>query len=148
MPLNPRMKHSKTVEQLTEGFEAKRLSAYIPRPGDVPTIGYGHTRGVKMGDVCTDEQAVAWLQEDYVICEKDVNDHVNIPLTQGEFDALVDFCFNLGGRSLNNSTLLRLLNAGEYKLAAHEFERWDMAGGKHMAGLLRRRLAEEALFNS
>lgn len=146
--LNPRMKYSKTGAALTESFEGLRLVAYIPRPGDVPTIGYGHTRNVKMGDTCTKAQADLWLVEDAAWCEDDVNTHVQVTLTQGEFDALVDFGINLGCKSLNDSTLLHLLNQGRYPEAAKQFERWDMAGGKHMAGLLRRRFAEEAEFNS
>ena len=139
------MQYSKQGVALTERFEGVRLTAYQDQVG-VWTIGYGHTRGVRPGDTCTLEQAQAWLLEDIAICEQDVNTHVKVPLTQGEFDALVDFAFNLGCASLNGSTLLRLLNAGDYHGAAAEFERWDHAGGKAVAGLLRRRQAEEAEF--
>ena len=66
--------------------------------------------------------------------------------SQNEFDALVDFAFNCGCGNLNNSTLLKKLNAGDYEGAAQEFLKWDMAAGHHMAGLLRRRQAEELLF--
>jgi lysozyme len=97
---------------------------------------------------CTQEQAEAWLLEDIALCEQDVNTHVEVPLTQGEFDALVDFAFNLGCGSLNGSTLLRLLNAGDFHGAAAEFEKWDHAGGKVVAGLLRRRQAERTEFNT
>jgi len=77
----------------------------------------------------------------------DVNYLVKVPLTQGEFDALVDFDFNLGRGNLASSTLLKLLNAGDYQGAANEIDKWDRAGGVLLAGLLRRRQAETALFN-
>jgi lysozyme len=140
------MKYSTQGLALTESFEGCRLEAYQDQVG-VWTIGYGHTRGVFMGDHCTQLQAQEWLMQDIAACENDVNTHVKVPLTQGEFDALVDFAFNLGCASLNGSTLLRLLNAGDYHGASEEFEKWDHAGGKVVAGLLRRRLAEEAEFN-
>lgn len=141
------MQYSKQGLALTEQFEGCRLTAYLDQVG-VPTIGYGHTRGVHLGMTCTQEQAEAWLREDIALCEQDVNTHVKVPLTQGEFDALVDFSFNLGCQSLNGSTLLRLLNAGNYAGAAAQFDLWDHAGGQVVAGLLRRREAEEQLFQS
>lgn len=141
------MRYSKQGLALTEQFEGCRLTAYLDQVG-VPTIGYGHTRGVHLGMTCTQEQAEAWLREDIALCEQDVNTHVKVPLAQGEFDALVDFAFNLGCQSLNGSTLLRLLNAGDYHGAAAEFEKWDHVGGKIVAGLLRRRQAELAEFNT
>lgn len=139
------MQYSKAGLALTERFEGCRLVAYQDQVG-VWTIGYGHTRGVYPGMTCTQEQADQWAQEDSCNCEQDTNTHVTAPLTQGEFDALVDFCFNLGGTSLNGSTLLKLLNAGNYAAAANEFVKWDHAGGKVVAGLLRRRLAEKQEF--
>ena len=141
------MQYSKQGLALTEQFEGCRLSAYLDQIG-VPTIGYGHTRGVHLGMTCSPEQAQAWLLQDIALCEQDVNTHVKVPLTQGEFDALVDFAFNLGCQSLNGSTLLHLLNAGDFHGGAAEFEKWDHAGGKIVAGLLRRRQAEEAEFNT
>jgi lysozyme len=142
------LKYSKAGAELTKSFESCKLVAYHGEkdPPDVWTIAWGHTRGVKPGMTCTPEQADAWLAEDYAICEADVNAHVTVPLTQGEFDALVDFAFNLGDGSLNGSTLLKDLNAGNYHAAAAEFEKWDHAGGHVVAGLLRRRLAEEQEF--
>lgn len=139
------MQYSKSGLQLTENFEGCKLVAYPDQVG-VWTIGYGHTRGVYPGMTCTQAQAEQWLLEDVAFCVNDVNTHVTVALTQGEFDALVDFCFNLGCQSLNGSTLLHLLNAGNYDGAAQEFEKWDHAGGKIVAGLLRRRLAEKQEF--
>ena len=94
----------------------------------------------------TQAQAENYLAEDVRKAEADVNARLNVEVTQNEFDALVDFAFNCGCGNLNGSTLLKKLNAGDYEGAAHEFEKWDMAAGKHMAGLLRRRQAEELLF--
>ena len=141
------MQYSKTGLALTERFEQCRLTAYWDALGKVWTIGWGHTFGVQQGDACTQEQADKWLIEDMWAAQSDVNTHVTVLLTQGQFDALADFAFNLGRGALNNSTLLKDLNAGDYDAAAGEFEKWDHAGGQVVAGLLRRRQAEEAEFN-
>ena len=145
--LKPPMAYSKVGLALTESFEGCRLEAYQDSVG-VWTIGYGHTRGVRPGMTCTGEQAVQWLIEDTQIAVDAVNDLVDVALTQDEFDALVDFVFNLGGPALAHSTMRRLLNAGQYHAAAEQFDLWDHAGGKVVAGLLRRRQAEAALFAS
>ena len=140
------MEYSLDGLHLTESFESCRLQAYLDSAG-VPTIGYGHTHGVTLGMSCTQEEAEQWLQQDIQVAAQAVNGMVTVALTQPEFDALVDFAFNLGAGNLQKSTLLRLLNAGDYKGAAAEFEKWDRAGGKVMAGLLRRRQAEEQMFD-
>lgn len=140
-------RYSKAGQCLSERFESCRLMAYQDQVG-VWTIGWGHTFGVHEGMSCSQIEADAWLTQDEAAAIADVNTHVTVPLTQGEFDALVDFAFNLGRGALNNSTLLRDLNAGDHQAAAKEFEKWDHAGGKVVAGLLRRRLAEEAEFNA
>jgi len=143
------MQYSKNGLHLTESFEGVRLSAY-PDPGtggDPWTIGYGHTGPeVHSGMTITQEQAELYLAEDVKRAEADVNAKLTVEVTQDEFDALVDFAFNCGCGNLNNSTLLKKLNAGDFEGAAQEFLKWDMAAGHHMAGLLRRRQAEELLF--
>jgi len=143
------MQYSKNGLHLTESFEGVRLSAY-PDPGtggDPWTIGYGHTGPeVHSGMTITQEQAELYLAEDVKRAETDVNAKLTVEVTQDEFDALVDFAFNCGCGNLNNSTLLKKLNAGDFEGAAQEFLKWDMAAGHHMAGLLRRRQAEELLF--
>lgn len=141
------MQYSKSGVQLTERFEGCKLTAYQDQVGKW-TIGYGHTLNVFAGQTCTQEQAEAWLQEDMAWAVRVVNALVTVPLSQGEFDALVDFTFNLGSGSIQHSTLLKLVNAQQFETAAKEFEKWDMAGGKHVAGLLRRRLAEEQEFTA
>ena len=141
------MQYSKNGLSLTEGFEGLRLTAYQDQAG-IWTIAYGHIHGVSMGMTCTQEQAEAWLLEDVQNAVDDVNNLVTVDLTQNQFDALVDFTFNLGCGNLEHSTLLRLLNSGDYTGAAEQFKVWDMAGGQVRSGLLRRRLAESNLFTS
>jgi lysozyme len=145
------MEYSKNGLHLTEQFEGCRLTAY-PDPatgGDPWTIGYGHTGSdVHQGLTITQEQAEELLAQDVKKAAANVNSHVTTQITQEEFDALVDFAFNCGCGNLDSSTLLKKLNAGDHEGAAQEFLKWDMAGGHHMAGLLRRRQAEATLFIS
>lgn len=143
------MIYSKDGLHLTEQFEGLRLNAYPdPATGAEPyTIGYGHTGPeVHLGMTITQEQAEIYLQQDILKASHFVN-NLNIPnLTQSEFDALVDFAFNCGCGNLQKSTLLLKLKAGDIEGASQEFLKWDMAAGKHMAGLARRRQAEINLF--
>ena len=132
---------------LIKSFEGLRLEAYLDSVG-VPTIGYGHTKDVQMGDTCTEEQADEWLREDCADAEECVNSAVSVPLTQNEFDALVSFVFNLGCGALRRSTLLRLLLDSDYDGAAAQFHRFNKAGGQPLAGLTRRRAAEAKLFET
>ena len=140
------MAYSKAGIQLTERFEGCRLAAY-PDTGGVWTIGYGHTHGVHPGMTCTLEQAEAWLREDIQAAADAVNRLVKISLKQTEFDALVDFVFNLGAGAFARSTMLKDINAGNFAAAALQFPLWDRDAGRVLAGLLHRRLAEEAEFN-
>jgi lysozyme len=139
------LSYSKDALLLTEQFEGCRLAAYPDSVG-VWTIGYGHTSRVRAGDTCTEEQAQAWLREDIARVVRQINRDITVPLNQGEFDALVDFGFNLGVHALEASTLWQDLALGEYERAASQFARWDRAGGKEVEGLLRRRLAERDEF--
>jgi lysozyme len=135
-----------TGQALTEQFEGLELTSYQDSAG-VWTIGYGHTAGVTQGMTCTQAQAETWLLEDIQWAASVVQNQVLVPLTQGEFDALVDFVFNVGSGNFASSTMLRMLNAGNFAGAADQFARWDLAGGQVVAGLLRRRIAEEGEFN-
>lgn len=139
------LKTSQEGIDLIKKHEGVRLHAYRDSVG-IPTIGYGHTGGVKMGDVITQEQADAFLVQDLQDAEEGVIDAVNVEITQGQFDALVSFVFNLGINNLKNSTLLKLLNSGDYEGAANQFKRWTYAGGKQLAGLVIRRNDEAKLF--
>jgi lysozyme len=125
--------------------ERLRLEAYQDEIG-VWTIGWGHIVGVKSGEVCTIEQAEAWFAQDVAPCEACVSRLVSTELTQGQFDALCSFAFNLGCTALRNSTLLRLLNAGDAAGAAEQFSRWNHAGGEVSAGLSARREQEREMF--
>ncbi len=136
-----------TDPALTEQFEGCRLTAYQDSVG-VWTIGFGHTLGVQEGDTCTQEQAVQWLMQDLQSAQDAVTSQVTVPLTQNQLEALTDFVFNEGSGHFESSTLLKLLNAGNYAAADAEFAKWDLAGGKVLPGLVRRRAAEAALFNT
>jgi len=144
--MNPEMVYSKNGLDLTAQFEGCRLTAYKDSVGRW-TNGYGNTHDVMPGSMITQAQAMHDLLANIQTSVNDVNYLVKVPLTQGEFDALVDFDFNLGRGNLASSTLLKLLNAGDYQGAANEIDKWDRAGGVLLAGLLRRRQAETALFN-
>jgi lysozyme len=135
-----------TGAALTEQFEGCSLTAY-PDVKGVWTIGYGHTGGVQPGQTCTQEQADEWLQIDIQGAVRAVQTLVKVPLTQDEFNALVDFVFNVGSGNFAASTMLARLNLGDYAGAAAQFERWDLAGGNVIQGLLNRRIAEENEFN-
>lgn len=139
------MKYSERGLDLTRAFEGCRFRAYLDG-GGVPTIGYGHTKGVKIGDECDMAQAVAWLRADVQEAVDAVNRLVNVSLSQNQFDALVDFVFNLGAGAFSGSTLLRLLNACDYAGAAGQFGRWNKDNGQVVSGLTRRRAAEAKLF--
>jgi lysozyme len=141
------VKYSDAGLALTQQFEGCRLNAYQDSVG-VWTIGFGHTAGVHPGMSCTQQQAEEWLQSDIHWAEYAVNKYVTAPLTQSEFDALVDFTFNLGVGNFVHSTLLRLLNAEDYEGAANEFPKWNRAGGKILPGLTARRLAEQEMFKN
>ena len=143
------MEYSKNGAHLTESFEGLRLTAYPdPGTGGAPwTIGYGHTGpDVHPGLTITQEQAEELLMQDTQKAAAAVNAKVTGDITQEEFDALVDFVFNVGAGNFAASTLLKKVNSGDIHGAAAEFEKWDMAAGKHMAGLLRRRHAEAEEF--
>jgi lysozyme len=131
---------------LTEQFEGLRLTAYQDQVG-VWTIGYGHTGpDVTAGLTITSDEAQTLLAKDVSSAADCVNNLVAVTLTQEEFDALVDFVFNLGAGAFRGSTMLRDLNAGDFTNAAAQFDMWDHAGGVVVAGLLRRRQAEAELF--
>ncbi|HDC4459143.1 TPA: lysozyme [Enterobacter asburiae] len=137
---------------LIKQFEGCKLTAYQDSVG-VWTIGYGWTKPVdgkpiRAGMTIKQETAERLLKTGLVSYESDVSRLVKVGLTQGQFDALVSFTYNLGARSLSTSTLLRKLNSGDYAGAADEFLRWNKAGGKVLNGLARRREAERALFLS
>ena len=142
------MEYSKQGLALTENFESCRLSAYQDVKG-VWTCGWGHTGPeVEEGFSMTQNQADTQLVVDLQRAEDMVDSCVTVPLTQGQYDALVDFAFNLGTNAERGSTLLKLVNENDMADAANQFQLWDHASGQVVAGLLRRRLAEEQEFQS
>lgn len=139
-------------------YEQCRLDAYPdPATGGAPwTIGWGHTGAdVHPGLVWTQALADAVFLEDLQRFEREVNSLVHVPLTQGRFDALVSFAYNVGSdidaddkaEGLGDSTLLRAVNGGLWVKAAGQFPLWNKGNGKVMRGLTRRRYSEQALFN-
>ena len=132
---------------LIKEFEGCVLSAYQDCVG-VWTIGYGSTQGVFPGETITQEQAETLLKKDLRRFELAVSWMVTAPINRNQFDALTSFAFNLGEAALQGSTLLRLLNQGDYENAANQFLLWTYADGKEFAGLVRRRQAERSLFLS
>lgn len=142
-------RHSNAAgRQIVKDFESLRFRAYPdPGTGGAPwTIGYGHTCGVKQGDSCSMTQAERWLDADLSGAEQAVAKAVEVVLTDDQFSALVSFVFNVGAENFRRSTLLRMLNAGNFNGAADQLLRWNKAAGKVLPGLTRRRTAERALF--
>lgn len=138
--------YSKDGLALTERFEGCSLTAYQDMVG-VWTIGYGHTgRDVIPGLTITQDQAEALLSSDIAGAVAYVNQVVTTALQQNQFDALVDFVFNLGRAAFGGSTMLKQLNAGNFAVAATQFVLWDHAGGQVVRGLLLRRQAEQEMF--
>jgi lysozyme len=122
-----------------EGFRDK---AYIPVPGDVPTIGFGTTQGVKPGDTITVDRALFRLLNDANKFEKAVQQCVTVPLYQSEFSAYVSLTYNIGEGAFCKSTLVKKLNTYDYEGACKEILRWDKFKGKPLPGLTKRRQQE------
>lgn len=134
---------------LIKRFEGFSSTIYIC-PAGYPTIGYGHVvRDEEKGRFDTgidQEQGEELLRRDAHVAERAVLRLITVPLTDGQFDALVSFTFNLGSGALQRSTLRRKLNRQDYVSAAGELRRWIWAGGRKLKGLIKRREAEKGLF--
>ena len=147
-------KHAEALIQNAEGYSSK---AYLC-PAGKWTIGWGHTKGVKSGDVCSKELALIYLQEDLKEAARIVEQYVKVPLNQNQFDSLCSFAFNVRPNLFRISTLLKKLNAGDYLGAANQFQRWIYGGDQNgdkkitkadaLPGLIKRRAAERSLFLS
>jgi lysozyme len=122
--------------------EQYRGDAYLPTPQDVPTVGFGTTEGVKLGDKITPERALVRLLADAGRFEQAVKRCAPVPMHQHEFDAYVSFTYNVGEGAFCGSTLAKKLNAGDYPGACRELLRWDKQAGKTLRGLTVRRQAE------
>ena len=138
----------KTTERLLQQLmrmEGLRLTAYRDAAG-VPTIGYGHTKGVRMGDRITEDWARQLLRQDVSVVERQVK-AMRVAWTVGQLDALVSFAYNVGIGRLRQSTLLRRIREGGTKLQIQrEFKRWVYAGGRRLRGLELRREWEASRF--
>ena len=130
---------------LIKKFEGCELTAYQDSV-DVWTIGFGHTKGVEEGDEITQDEAEEMLASELDEYEGYINDMVECDLEQCQFDALVAWVYNLGPTNLKSSTMLKRLNSNDLEDVPNQIKRWDKAGGKVLAGLVRRREAESLLF--
>ena len=139
------MQLSKTGIELLKHFEGCELKAYQDSVG-VWTIGYGHTKGIYEGLEITQSEAEKMLIDELPEYEGYITDKIVPRLQQHEYDALVCWVYNLGPTNLSSSTMLKKLNAGEFKEVPFQMKRWDKAGGQPLLGLTRRRNAEALLF--
>lgn len=142
------MKTSAIGRRLIKTFEGYRSEAYLC-PSGIPTIGYGHTSGVVMGDTCTRQEAEKFLIEDLRHAENVVNAQ-NLDLNQHQFDALVSFVYNVGSGNFQGSTLLKLLkqDARAYDTLEAEWKKWKYSNKTELEGLVRRRAAEWILYKN
>ena len=124
---------------LSEGYTPRAVQ---PLPGDKPTIGFGTTDGVRMGDTITPPKALERKLRDVQAFEGAIKQCVRVPLSQGEYDAYVSLAYNIGSRAFCNSTLVRELNDGNYTAACAQILRWDRFKGQQIRGLTLRRERE------
>jgi len=132
---------------IIKSAESLRLMAYQDT-GDVWTIGWGHTHGVKPSDTCDEAQAQRWFDEDVASAEDAVRNIIHVPLNDNQFSALVSFAFNVGFVRFAKSTLAAQLNAGDYTAPRREMPKWKFDNGNIQPGLVKRRATELALFNT
>lgn len=124
------------------GYEGYSDTAYIPVPGDVPTIGFGSTKGVKLGDTITPEKAIERAYRDIRNTESAIHKCVHVPLSASEYDAFTSLAYNIGSSAFCSSTLVKKLNDGDYEGACAEIKRWVYVKGKVVPGLVNRREKE------
>jgi lysozyme len=141
------MRGSPVAERFIKGFEQCRLKAFLPTPDDVPTIGWGRTKGVKLGMTQTQAEADADFAADLAERAEFISDKLGgAPTTQAQFDAMLSLAYNIGLDGFAGSTVLRKHKAGDYAGAAAAFAMWNKQAGKELAGLTRRRAAEAAMY--
>ena len=139
------MKISDNCIDLIKQYEGCKLFAYRDSVG-VATIGYGHTKGVKMGMAITQQQADGYLREDLASVEKTLN-QLGINFKQCQFDALCSWIFNLGSGNFTHSTMcVRICTGASDEEITDQLIKWKNAGGKPLLGLMKRRVAEANMF--
>lgn len=131
--------------ELIKKYEGLRLKAYLD-PVGVPTIGYGSTQGIKIGDEINEVQAEAFLLRDVSNFERKILSLLNVTINENQLAAVTSFAYNVGVGNLTKSTLLKLVNQKRFEHAAEQFGKWINAGGKPLPGLIKRREAEKQLF--
>lgn len=124
------------------GYEGFSSEAYIPVPGDVPTIGFGSTKDVQLGDKISVTEGLNRLMRDVNDTESAIGVCVKVPLTQNEYDAYASLAFNIGRAAFCKSTLVKKLNAKDYSGACNEIKRWVYFKGAVNKGLVKRRETE------
>jgi lysozyme len=140
-----KMTTSRAGLRLIKEFEGLRLGAYIC-PAGVWTIGYGHTKGVKQGQVIDQSKADDYLVEDIAPIERQLN-KLNLNFRQEQFDALVSWIFNLGGGNFQSSTMLKRIDSDADDVEiTDQMVKWVNAAGKPLVGLKKRRIAEANMF--
>ena len=132
---------------LVKEFEGLRLEAYLC-PAGIPTIGYGHTGGVHLGERITKEQADQLLTKDLTKVALALKASIKVPVTEGQYRALMSFAYNVGAKVARDSTMLKYLNQGKVESAVAEFPRWVFANGRRLEGLANRRKREAEVFVS
>lgn len=146
------MRCSETGINFIKSFEKCRLKAYLPTPNDKWTIGWGQTtfngKPVVEGQTITQAEADKGFAAELQKREWAVSAAVTMTIKQCQFDALVSLTYNIGIPEFKGSTLLKKLNSGDLQSAAAEFLRWDKQAGEVLAGLIKRRKAEQKMFNS
>ena len=145
--MRSKMKISEDGLELIKKFEGCETSAYQDSVG-VWTIGFGHTKGVEEGQTCSIEDAESMLTDEMDEYDGYINNMVKVDLQQHEFDSLVAWVYNLGPTNLNESTMLKVLNGGQFDRVPDEMNRWTRAGGEILEGLVRRRQAESLMFQN
>lgn len=126
-------------------YEGYTDEAVIPVPGDVPTLGFGSTEGVKLGDKTTPPKALARAYREIGTFEGAAKRCVKVPLSQGEFDASIQLAYNIGAEAFCRSTVVKRFNALDYEGGCEAFLMWDKVAGRRVQGLTNRRQAERRL---
>lgn len=145
------MKISDNGINFIAGWEGVEYKAYKDAVG-LFTVGIGHLIKLPeekflLNKTLTRDEVYDIFREDIKRFENNLNKVIKVPINQNQFDALISLAFNIGNGAFNNSTLLKVLNQGNYEEVPNQILRWDKAGGKTLLGLTRRRKAEVELFN-